>query len=164
MNGNEQHTMISIIRRQFAPALIMLEQVIRRCPDELWVHNPHGHPIWKRVFHALESVDRWFNEFGEYHFSAIAKDITPHFDKTCRDFLTKPEMLDYFTKVRGKCDNAFARMDDDFLVKHTHESTMHTNLDMVLSQIRHVLFNAGCCDEAFAANGVNRIEWAGVKG
>jgi hypothetical protein len=57
------NNILEIVKRHLEPSMQMLSNVITVCPDELWVNNQYGFPIWKRVLHTLESIDYWLNEF-----------------------------------------------------------------------------------------------------
>ena len=141
----------------------MLEQVIRTCPEDLWCANPHGQSIWKRVLHALESVDFHFNDFGRYLFSDIDGMVSPEFD--CKDtrVLSPDEMLRYFGSVKEKCTIAFETLDDQRLLTTSTAGLGSTCLDTIIQQIRHLSLNAGRCAEALAASECNNIKWEGYN-
>ncbi|MBN1577882.1 MAG: DinB family protein [Chitinispirillaceae bacterium] len=152
---------LRILKRQFEPALQMIEQVITACPDDLWSDNPHGRPIWKRLLHALESVDFFLNDFGAYHFRETGKKVSPEFNAADKECLSKDEMIVYFGKVRAKCSAAFEALDDSRLPDRSVAHPEYTNLDIFILQIRHLALNIGRCHEALAANGIESPGWIG---
>ena len=155
-------TTVAVLKRQFDPALLMLEQIIRRCPDELWHCNPHGQPIWKRVLHALESVDYHFSGIGgRYLFSDFGNSISAEFDGNDDWTLSRDELLAYHGGVTKKCAAVFNSLGDRRLSEVSSVRSELTLLDIIITQIRHLALNTGRCSEAFAANGHMTVEWKG---
>jgi hypothetical protein len=154
-------TTLNIIKRQFAPALQMLEDIISHCPEELWRNNHFGRPLWKRMLHALESVDFFLNDFDRYHFHDIGKEVSAEFDVEDMKDMSKEEMSVYFGKVKSKCLTAFTRLNDTGLLEQSPTHPEYTFLDIFMMQLRHLALNTGRCNEALAANGKGGSGWIG---
>ncbi len=150
-----------IIKRQFEPALQTLEDFISLCPEELWRDNPFGRPLWKRVLHALESVDFFLNEFDRYHFRDIGKEVSAEFDVEDKEDMSKEEMSIYFGKVKSKCLTALTRLDDARLLEQSPTHRKYTYLDIFMMLLRHLALNTGRCNEALVANGKDGAGWTG---
>ena len=45
------------VASQYHAALSMMEQTVRRCPDELWDEGGQANPFWRVAYHALFYVD-----------------------------------------------------------------------------------------------------------
>jgi hypothetical protein len=52
------------LHRHLLLSFRMLMDVIDTCPDALWLAGREKDSIWKRVFHVLESLDFWFDDFS----------------------------------------------------------------------------------------------------
>lgn len=152
---------LAIIRRQYEPALAMLGSIIDNCPEELWLHNPCGHPLWKRLLHTLESLDYYLADFGSYLFTALGKKVSPEFDAVDEATLSKNEMRVYFEDIMTKFTKMMSELTNDRLSEYSRAYPQFTYLDILLLQFRHLVFNTGCCDEVFAANSVRRTKWIG---
>ena len=162
ISTDREQILIGIIIRQFSPAFAMLEETIAACPETLWLDNPRGRPLWKRVLHALESVDYFLNDFDCYWFDTIGKEVSPEFDAEDREQLSREETIEYLRNIRSKCDKAFSELTDARLREHSTAHPRFTYLDIVFTQLRHLALNTGRCNEALAAAGIAN-GWIGYE-
>ena len=154
------NNILDIVKRHLEPSMQMLSNVITICPDELWINNQYGFPIWKRVLHTLESIDYWLNEFDKYYFDEIGKDVSPELKVYCKDILSKEEMNQYYKKVMRKCDK-ISSQESEISILDSSLQKNYTILDIILTQIRHIQINIGYCNNCFNQFGINGVKWIG---
>jgi hypothetical protein len=152
-----------ILQRHLQFSFRMLLDVVEKCPDELWIRGEENDSVWKRVFHVLESLDFWFDDFSGYLFPGFFKGFSAEMDVDNKTSLTKQQIRHYGDLVKKKIDVFFTVMNP---LKLEEKSNTHPNVtyaDIVLSQIRHLQINVGYCNEKFIGKKLKGVTWAGYN-
>lgn len=152
-----------ILRIHLSLSFQMLTNVIKSCPDHLWIDQDENESVWKRVIHVLESIDYWFDDFSDYQFNNRFSGLSAEMDITCSSTLSKKDILEYNELISDRINVFFNSINDDVLASHSGKHQNLTYLDIILSQIRHIQINIGYCNEKFNAKGLKGIEWAGYN-
>lgn len=148
--------LVEIMKRNFITGLNMLDDVVRVCPEGVWLEINGWFPFWQQVFHTLESVDFWFRESYECIYDENTpkawlpdKPVSSELDENIKVFtesLTKKELKQYLGRIRDKSEAFFGRLDDPMLCKPVAEAREDfTYLDIINMQIRHVMYHVGHC-------------------
>jgi hypothetical protein len=154
---------IEILKRHLLMSFRMLENIIAHCPDDLWSGSDENRTIWKRVFHVLESIDYWFDDFDEYTFPIKFPQYIAELDETNPSPLQQNVLSDYSKIIMKKIENYFNNLDSSMLTDHSIKHPKVTFLDIILCQIRHIQINIGYCNEKFNNFGYKGTDWAGYE-
>lgn len=141
----------------------MLEDIIEHCPNDLWFGSDENHTIWKRVLHALESIDYWLDDFNVYSFSIKFPLYTAEMDEINPSPLHRNDLSNYSKTIHLKIENFFDNLSSSMLTQPSVKHPKVTYLDIILSQIRHIQINIGYCNEKFSRNGYRSADWTGYK-
>ena len=151
------------LHRHLLLSFRMLMDVIDTCPDALWLAGREKDSIWKRVFHVLESLDFWFDDFSGYIFPGFFSGFSAEMDAENTSQLTKKQIHAYTGLLHKKIDAFFAIMNERKLTENSKSHPNVTYADIVLSQIRHIQINVGYCNEQFIAQGFKGVNWVGYN-
>jgi len=164
-------TLTTAVKRQYEYSLAMLREMIDVCPDGLWAERDDSFPFWQQIYHALywsdyniqESCDgmkafSWVTEKKVTHELIIEKSIfTEH--------LMKEELNRYFQAFIEKKDRFFDEMNDSVLLEPIpHRKDGFTYFDIIINQIRHVMYHVGHCDCVLRENGYPATAYISIYG
>lgn len=155
--------LIEITKRHFMASFKMLENILEKCPDDLWFNTNENDSIWKRLLHVLESIDYWFDDFDEYKFNSCFDKISAEMDISNPNELSKNEIKNYFGILNLKINNHFKSLNSIMLLDNSVKHLNVTHLDVILSQIRHIQINIGYCNEKFNGKDLKGIAWLGYN-
>jgi hypothetical protein len=153
----------SIALRHLRLSFDMLKAIIDKCPDTLWFDANENKSVWKRLLHALESLDYWLDDFGGYAFKNLFPNFSAEMDSRNHSVLSKSDVSSYFVAMAEKIDTHFSKLTEEMLLDKSKTHPKVTHLDIILSQIRHVQVNIGYCNEMLSAHGVKNVEWIGYN-
>lgn len=93
-----QQSLVDVVFDQTQKALRDVENVIDSVPDELWGASYCEMPLWKHIYHMLQTLEQWYNDprdknnikpyFGPQGFNGLAK--------ISKRQMPKIEMQDYY--------------------------------------------------------------------
>jgi len=163
-------TLTIAVKSQLDFSLDMLNDVIINCPDDLWKRvDDDVFPYWQQIYHTLYWVDYNIQESfdGKRMFCwETSKDITHELEENeihCSDFLIKEELYDYFQAFLIKKNYFFIRLDDEALKNEIpYRNDGLTWFDILINQIRHIMYHVGYCDSLLKDNGYYSIEWVSI--
>ncbi len=101
-----------------------------------------GAPLWRWVYHALHSADKWFSNpfiYREPPFHEDGLDDPQHPAKTV---LTDEQLLNYLDLIQEKTLAYLDTLTDDMLYEKPEKCT-YTRMELVLRQFRHLSFHTG---------------------
>jgi hypothetical protein len=156
-------SLIVHLHRHLTLSFQMLLNVLERCPDNLWVGQKEHESIWKRVFHALESIDFWIDDFSEYRFPEAFNGFSAEMNIENKSSLTKRQLLEYSKLVNGKISGFINGLTENNLTELSKKHPKTTYLDIILSQIRHIQVNIGYCNQKMIEHGIKGVEWVGYN-
>lgn len=153
------------LERELGLSVDMLANEIEACPDSLWGERAGGFRFFQQILHALCGLEFWTRtapaEFKE-PFSDRA--LYPELDGEPEGSATKAELRDYAARVRAQALALVRGQDDAWLAS---PSALHggvSNLDIIVGQIRHLMYHAGHCDAALRERGIRPPEWLEYRG
>lgn len=139
-----QDTLIEIIKEQTNRALWEVKNVIDCIPDELWDKEYCRMPCWKHVYHMLHSLDLWYINPRDRHYSEPdihEKDLN-NLDVVSDKTLSREEINAYFTSVETKIREYVSKLDDSQLLKYP-EDCEYCVFTLILAQFRHLHSHMG---------------------
>jgi hypothetical protein len=159
------------LKSQYHAALIMLKQVIERCPDDLWTAGGHPSAYWQIAYHTLffthfylqpdlKAFRPWERARKEYECLEEVY-LPPHGPPKLGEPYTKADVLDYWRVCNEMIDAGVDALDLDAPQSGFPWYDM-TKLDHQLVNIRHIQHHTGQLDDRLRLAG-REIEWIGGK-
>lgn len=146
MEGREmdQKSIASIIKEQSERALWEVKNVIDCVPEELWEVQYSGMPCWKHIYHMLHSLDLWFINPRDQNYQEPIfheKDLN-NLDVTSTKYLTKEELVSYFTEIEKKLAAFLSGLRDDQLMEYP-PGCEYCRFTLIVAQFRHLHTHMG---------------------
>lgn len=159
------HDITDVLKNQFDSGFLMLEKCVDVIPDTYWTQEFNGVKLWKRVFHIAYFIDYWLRtDYMSLDFLSMtfSVKISPEINKPCADFLTisRAAMKEYLYKIKQKLSMFFAEL-DDFKITQLIAPTAknHTYADVIIGQIRHIMYNLGYINNVLRSNSLPESDW-----
>jgi len=147
MNNNET---VSILKRHFNPSLLMLENLIDRCPEELWSRDNRDGSYWKQILHVLNGIKGWLRYTkGDIELSD-------------ENYMNKEEMMNFFNEMRENYLK-FIEETDKLYSPHNVYGKIN-NFDSILMTMRHIQYHIGYCNRILNENNIEEVKWIGYRG
>jgi hypothetical protein len=148
-----------VVRRQFAPMLSMLRDVIDTCPDEIWLEPELG--VREHLYHTLVGMDIWLSpDPALYPFDQIVEDDAAELRSPATAAISRGFLLDYLDRVEMRVAD-LPMPDAAYLTPHLLRDSEFTLLDRCLGQFRHTQHHVGLINEKLAARGAAAVDWRG---
>lgn len=147
------------VKKHFMASYKMLTGIMNICPEKRWYGTSETDALWKRLLHTMESLDYWINGKKEYRFEHLFKGFSAEMNVEKSSALP-PERIDEYIKVIDKdVEKWFDELDDAALMKNSRRHPKVKNVDIVLTQIRHIQTNIGYCNEVLRKGGCEGVQW-----
>lgn len=153
------------LQNQYESSHKMLTDLVDRIPNHLWCDLYQEVPIWKQVYHVVFFIDFWFRDtYDDSDFKSMTfKDtITPELvdDAPEGTYITRNEMKEYLEKIHNKTIRIFELLSDIDMARPIMKGIEnYTYTDVVLGQIRHIMYNVGYCNSCLRENGLPEADW-----
>jgi hypothetical protein len=158
----------AVIRRQYHAAMDMLEDVIRKCPDDLWLESAGDNAFWQVAYHALfythlylqESEDAfrpWPKHREESNFLGPLP-WPPHDEPKRSEPYSREDVLEYLAFCRGE---VVSRVEELRMEGPSgFEWLPFGKLELQLYSIRHMQQHVGELAVRLGERGVE-VPWVG---
>lgn len=161
-----ENVMLKITKRQFESSYKMLLEMIEVCPDDMWTKINGGFPFWQQIYHASYWLDFWLREaYDGSEFRSMIFDESTSFElnkevKVFKSYLTKEQLKEYLMKIHLKTERIFEKLNDVLLVTPIiKDKNDYTYSDVIMGQIRHIMYHVGHCNSILRNNGLLAVEW-----
>jgi len=163
----------SVLKSQYHAALAMLEEAVRRCPDDLWLDSTHRNACWQIAYHALffthlylqrdeAHVHPWQGQQGHVQYpdgiagpadpaSALPLVASPY---------TRAQVLEYWSFCDRIVDDAVDAIDPASPESGFHWYRM-SKLEHQLVNIRHIQHHAAQLADRLRAAADVGVQWVG---
>lgn len=156
----QDKTMINTTKKQFDLSFSMLEQMIEKCPDDLWNEKKGGFVFWQQLLHAFTGINFWLRTKNEEFIEPFAdKKVYPELDNAPENQLTRSDIKEYKNFVKEIIEAFFGDKDDIWLVDSSILYDKITNLDVIFMQIRHIQYHVGHCNSILRENNREAVDW-----
>ncbi|WBW95920.1 DinB family protein [Oceanirhabdus sp. W0125-5] len=157
--------LLKITKTQFDLAFSMLEQMIEKCPDDLWNEKKGGYVFWQQLLHAFTGTNFWLRMKKEKFVEPFAdKKVYPELEHDPENQLTKEDLIEYKNQVKEIAEAFFADKDDEWLQESSILYNKIKNLDVVFMQVRHIQYHVGYCNSILKENNREVVEWIDYYG
>ena len=151
----ENCTFINSLRNHFFVSISMLERIIEICPDELWNKKVSGFVFWQQIFHTFTGGHFWLRtEKTEFEEPFKDKNVYPELEKDPETTLSKDTLRKFCHDTKEIADKWFSDKDDNWLKLPSKLSDKVTNYNLMIGQIKHMMYHIGHCEAVFRENGI----------
>ena len=164
MNNEVDTALRHAITSQYLAALGMLQQVIEKCPDELWLSNAMRNQMWRVAYHALF--------YAHLYLQPSAQDFVPwvkhrpevesdaEHERADAEPYSRQELLEYLDLCSEQAKMQTATVD---LTTGSGFSWYPIGkIEMQFVNIRHIQQHAGELAEQLSDKTGIQINWVGV--
>ena len=140
----QQNSYTAIIKEQMNRALWEVRNIIDCIPDELWDKEYCEMPMWKHVYHMLHSLDLWFINPRDQHYTEPPlheKDLNNLNVKSLKR-LTRMDIEAYYENIKTKIAKYLETLQDEDLLSYP-PNCKYTKITLILGQIRHLNCHMG---------------------
>ena len=157
MDNNE---LIKSVKERFFISFSMLEKLINICPGELWNRKVSGFVFWQQLLHAFTGQHFWLRlENSEFVEPFNDKFVYPELEKDPVNVLSKDVMTAFCKETKVIAEKWFFEKDDNWLKLPSMIYDKYNNNDVIIEQIRHIMYHVGHCDAILRENGIAPGEW-----
>jgi len=135
---------LDIINQRFENVLKNIENLFLYIPDNLYNKKSGGYPVWRQLYHMLNSLERNFIDPVNYKFPDFHEDRLNSLDSDSGKVLDKDLLKNYFKNIKKKISEYIKELNDEKLLETVKFKDMElTRFDFILSQFIHVMWHAG---------------------
>ena len=150
---------------QYMLVFQMLEDVINNANDNIWNMKTGGHVFWQQILHSLMGSHFWFRLSNEKFIEPfIEKGYYPELEKDPENIMEKAELIKYKEEVRTIVEEYFKNKDDNWLKEPSILYNKLSNLEIIMMQIRHLMYHVGFCSALLRENQATQIKWIDYYG
>lgn len=152
-------------RNQFDSTYYMLTKLVEVCPEDTWLEAGNKFPFWYYVYHIAFFIDFWFRDSydgSEFRCMIFDERIPPEFEQEVPEgiMISKAEMAEYLECIHQKTGRIFDSLDDGRLGLPIMEGAKnYTYADVIMGQIRHIMYNLGFLNGILRKDGVPESDW-----
>lgn len=153
------------LRNQFDSTLHMAKVLVEVCPRKVWAASYNEVPFWQQVFHYVYYIDFWMRESyddSEWR-TMIFEDAytTDLYADSYEGLLIEQDvMLKYLDAIQRKTTRIFDYLNDEKLgVPVCNNDPQYTYADVIVGQIRHIMYNIGYLNGILREQGLPESDW-----
>jgi uncharacterized damage-inducible protein DinB len=158
-------TMMDLLRRHLQPALDMLANAVKACPDDVWDAADGTAPIWQQAYHTLFWLEAWLPCWGhEVERPAFHTDEALNLTRGASPVITRRQMEGYMEQVYSELESYLDSIPVESLTEETTAfGQTWTVADRILTQIRHVQHHVGSMHSILKRRTGRAPEWLGYN-
>lgn len=160
-----------VLLSQYRASLAMLEQVIQKCPAELWDDPSYRNRTWHLVYHALfythlylnqteEDFRAWEKHRPEYNFMGSVP-WPPHDPPKIGEPFTAAEMLEYLAFLQKEIEVLIGKA--DLHAGSGFDWLPFSKIETMLYTLRHLMQHNGELAERLGTRYGMEFDWVGRK-
>jgi len=154
-----------VFRNQFDSTFHMARVLVNVCPEEIWGSSYNDIPFWRQVFHYVYFIDFWMREkYDKTDWRTMIFDdaYTPDLCKEGNEglLISREKMLEYLDAIQVKTTHIFDNLNDERLGESIYNNNpQYTYADVIIGQIRHIMYNIGYLNEILRERGLPESDW-----
>lgn len=154
------NSLVKTAKTHFDLSFSMLENMIEKCPDDLWNEKKGGFVFWQQLLHAFTGINFWMRTNKDEFIEPFAdKKVYPELDHDPENQLTKEDLTEYKNVAKEISRAFFDDKDDEWLGTESVIYNKIKNLDVIFMQVRHIQYHVGHCNSILRENGREAVEW-----
>ena len=153
------------LRNQFNSTLHMARVLVQVCPENVWATSYNEVPFWQQVFHYVYYIDFWMRErYDDSEWRTMIFDNAYTTDLYADSyeglFIAQDKMLEYLDAIQTKTTCVFDNLNDEKLSTSVYDNDpLYTYTDVILGQIRHIMYNIGYLNCILRELGLPESDW-----
>jgi len=153
------------LRNQFNSTLHMVRVLVKVCQENVWATSYNEVPFWQQVFHFVYYIDYWMREnydSSEWRSMVFEDAYTTDLYAGSYEglFISQDRMLEYLDAIQTKTSRIFNHLNDDKLGTSVYDNDpLYTYADVILGQIRHIMYNIGYLNGILRELGLPESDW-----
>ncbi len=153
------------LRNQFDSTFHMVRVLVKVCPNEIWAASYNEVPFWQQVFHYVYFIDFWMRErYDDSEWRTMIFDDAYTTDLYADSyeglFISREKMMEYLQAIQTKTTRIFDNLNDKKLSASVYKNDpQYTYTDVILGQIRHVMYNIGYLNGILRELGLPESDW-----
>lgn len=153
------------LQNQFDSTFHMARVLVEICPEKIWAASFNGVPFWQQVFHYVYFVDYWMRDsYDDSEWRTMIFDDAYTTDLYADNyeglFISQNTMMEYLNAIQTKTTRIFNNLDDLKLSFSVYDNDSHyTYTDVILGQIRHIMYNIGYLNGILREQGFPESDW-----
>ncbi len=153
------------LRNQFDSTLHMARVLVDVCPKPIWATSYNEVPFWQQVFHYVYFIDFWMRERydgSEWRTMIFDDAYTTDLYAASYEglFISQEQMLKYIDAIQTKTTDIFDNLNDEKLGTSVYnDDPQYTYTDVILGQIRHIMYNIGYLNGILRELGLPESDW-----
>ncbi|GHT61775.1 hypothetical protein FACS1894109_20540 [Spirochaetia bacterium] len=165
----ENTIFINSLKNHFFIPFAMLEKIIEICPDELWNEKKSGFIFWHQLLHTFVGMYFWLQEEND-HFDGkiMGKNVITELDdnpeKVIKTIYSKQDIIEFCNESKNIAEKWFDGKDDKWLNSPSAKYKKMTNFDVMMGQIKHMMYHIGHCEAIFRENKIKTGEYLDYYG
>ncbi len=158
-------TVTEALQNQFDSTLHMARILIKVCPDEVWAASYNNVPFWQQVFHYVYFIDFWMRErYDDSEWRSMIFDDAYDTDLYAESYegllVTREQMASYLDAIQTKTTRIFQQLNDETLAVPVYNNDpQYTYADVIVGQIRHIMYNIGYLNGILRQQGLEESDW-----
>ena len=159
----ENNNFVKYMGKRFNVYFDDLEDIIERCPDEIWNKKCSGYTFWHQLVHTICTNYLWLRDEKVNFFDAIDKginglsiynelDAKP--EEVTKELYTKSDLLKMCTVTKYQCETWFKDKNNEWLSETFKMSDKYTNLDVTIMMMEHTMYHIGHFEAIFRENNI----------
>lgn len=154
------NSLVKTAKTHFDLSFSMLENMIEKCPDDLWNEKKGGFVFWQQLLHAFTGINFWMRTNKDEFIEPFAdKKVYPELDHDPENQLTKEDLTEYKNVAKEISRAFFDDKDNEWLGTESVIYNKIKNLDVIFMQVRHIQYHVGHCNSILRENGREAVEW-----
>lgn len=160
-----QRLVTEALRNQFDSTFHMARVLVKVCPEDVWASSYHEVPFWQQVFHYVYFIDFWMRErYDDSEWRTMIFDDAYTTDLYAGSyeglFISQEKMQEYFDTIQKKTTRIFDSLCDEKLGDSIFNNYPYfTYTDVILGQIRHIMYNVGYLNGILRGLGLPESDW-----
>lgn len=153
------------LRNQFDSTFHMAHVLVKVCPEKVWASSYNEVPFWQQVFHYVYYIDFWMREnYDSSEWRTKIFDDAYTTDLYAESYegllISQADMLAYLDVIQTKTTCIFDHLNDDKLSASVYNNDpQYTYTDVILGQIRHIMYNIGYLNGILRELGLPESDW-----
>ena len=139
-------------RMNYDAIFMMLDEIIKLCPDELWNVRTDESPFWQQLYHTIFYIDFYISESMKSFIRPIfAEEKANDLKHIPSEAPPRDQMQDYLEIVKKNCKSAIDNMTPEYLEgKNPFHWTGPTPAHRLIYNIRHAQHHVGWLNSMLA--------------
>ena len=123
-------------------SIITFRNIIKSVPEDMWNMPFSAMPLWKHIYHALFSLDKWYINPERFTPPDVHEEDLNNLDVATQKSLSREQLLLYLEDIEVKLYAYLYTLTEEELLT-CPPNCSHTRFNLILAQHRHLDMHIG---------------------